>query len=101
MVDGDYDMVFSESWGAPYDPHSYVSSWTTPDEAHYSAMKDLPGKLEPTKFGPWVDEILSETSPATRRASWKTLLQEVGASDARTIRMWDPIPFPSLKTNRQ
>ena len=21
MVAGDYDMVFSETWGAPYDPH--------------------------------------------------------------------------------
>jgi nickel transport system substrate-binding protein len=27
MVGGDYDMVFSETWGAPYDPHSYVKSW--------------------------------------------------------------------------
>ena len=24
MVAGDYDLVFSETWGAPYDPHRYV-----------------------------------------------------------------------------
>ncbi|KAH8064924.1 bacterial extracellular solute-binding protein [Aureococcus anophagefferens] len=35
MVAGNFDVVFSQTWGAPYDPHSYVASWTTPDEAHY------------------------------------------------------------------
>ena len=38
MVNGDYDLVFSETWGAPYDPHSYVKSWASPDEAHYLSL---------------------------------------------------------------
>ena len=77
MVDGDYDMVFSETWGAPYDPHSYVASWTTPDEAHYSAMQGLSGRLDPEVFGDWVDAILSETDAAKRQANWTELLSEV------------------------
>lgn len=77
MVDGDYDMLFSETWGAPYDPHSYVSSWTTPDEAHYSAMESLDGKLEPSAFADWVDEILQETDSVKRQANWTDLLTEV------------------------
>ena len=35
MVAGNYDMVFSKTWGAPYDPHSYVNSWTTTDEGFW------------------------------------------------------------------
>ena len=42
MVDGDFNMAFSETWGAPYDPHAYAASWATPDEAYYAALKGLP-----------------------------------------------------------
>ena len=57
--------------------HSYVSSWTTPDEAHYSAMQGLSGKLNPDNFADWVDDILSETDGAKRQANWTELLTEV------------------------
>ena len=32
MVAGDFNMAFSETWGAPYDPNAYASSWSTKDE---------------------------------------------------------------------
>ena len=41
MVSGDFNLCFSETWGPPYDPHSYAASWKSPDEAHYAAFKNL------------------------------------------------------------
>ena len=42
MVDGDFHLAFSETWGPPYDPHSYATSWTAPNEAFYAALKACP-----------------------------------------------------------
>ena len=41
MVSGDFHLAFSETWGPPYDPHSYAASWNSPDEAYYAALKGL------------------------------------------------------------
>ena len=122
MTSGDFDMVFSETWGAapasllqrgrgrgarrsrgdaaargdvaatrartdrarprppagaPYDPHSYVASWTTPDEAHYPVMQTLDAPLDPASFAASVADVLSETDPATRQQKWTTILSDV------------------------
>jgi nickel transport system substrate-binding protein len=39
---GDFHMAFTETWGAPYDPHSYAASWRVPNEADFQAQQ---GKL--------------------------------------------------------
>ena len=75
MVAGNYDMVFSETWGAPYDPHSYVASWTTPDEAHYSALPTA--GIDTTQFAADVADILSESDAEARQAKWTTLLSSI------------------------
>lgn len=41
---GEFDMIFGESWGAPYDPHSYVSSFREPSHFDYQAQLGLPMK---------------------------------------------------------
>ena len=77
MVAGDFDLVFSETWGAPYDPHSFVSSWTTPDEAHYPVLQTLDAPLDPTTFASTVSTILAETDPVARQAGWTDLLSAI------------------------
>jgi len=77
MTSGDFDMVFSETWGAPYDPHSYAASWTTPDEAHYPVMQTLAPPLDPASFAASIADVLSETDPATRQQKWTTILSDV------------------------
>lgn len=39
MTTGNFNLCFSETWGPPYDPHSYAASWRSPDEAHFAALK--------------------------------------------------------------
>ena len=71
MVAGNYDMVFSETWGAPYDPHSFVASWTTPDEAHYSALPTA--GIDTTQFAADVADILSESEAEARQEGFVVL----------------------------
>lgn len=79
MTSGNFDLVFSETWGAPYDPHSYLASWTTPDEAHYPVMQTMSAPLNPTSFAAAVDEIMIETDSAERQKQYADLLGAVHA----------------------
>ncbi|KAJ8600934.1 hypothetical protein CTAYLR_005057 [Chrysophaeum taylorii] len=79
MVTGDYDLVFSETWGAPYDPHSYVASWTTPDEAHYSVLQTHEPPLDPKTFASWVANVSSEVDPVERQETWTEILSAIHA----------------------
>ena len=79
MVSGDYGMVFSETYGAPYDPHSFVASWTTPDEAHYSAMETLGPPLDPVTFAQLVRNVSEEVDPVERQDKWTEILSLIHA----------------------
>ena len=49
-LNGNFNVLFTRTWGAPYDPHSYFSSWAVPSHVEYSAI----GNLQP----PLTKEIL-------------------------------------------
>ena len=38
---GEFGLSFSETWGSPYDPHSYVSAWEAEDNANHNALAGL------------------------------------------------------------
>ena len=44
--EGLFDMMLTESWGAPFDPHSYLSSFRNPSHGDYAAQVGLPMKAE-------------------------------------------------------
>lgn len=44
--DGKFGMIFGDTWGSPYDPHSYLSSMRQPSHADYQAQLGLPMKAE-------------------------------------------------------
>lgn len=41
---GEFDLQYSLSWGAPYDPQSYFSSWRTPAHGDYQAQAGMPDR---------------------------------------------------------
>ncbi|WP_147818681.1 nickel ABC transporter substrate-binding protein [Salidesulfovibrio onnuriiensis] len=43
---GEFGMIFGDTWGAPYDPHSFCSSMRKPAHADYQAQLGLPMKAE-------------------------------------------------------
>merc|ERR1719181_732434 len=74
MVAGDFNLAFSETWGPPYDPHSYASSWNSPDEAYYAALKGLPAPNTQAVLGDKVTAVLKETNEAARETKWAEIL---------------------------
>ena len=44
--DGEFDLIFNDAWGPPYEPHSYLSSWRVPSHADFKAQSGLPMKKE-------------------------------------------------------
>jgi nickel transport system substrate-binding protein len=41
---GEFGMIFGDTWGTPYDPHSFCSSMRKPSHADYQAQVGLPMK---------------------------------------------------------
>ncbi|KNZ41141.1 nickel ABC transporter substrate-binding protein [Acetobacterium bakii] len=68
---GDFDLQYSLSWGTPYDPQSYVSSWRIPAHGDYQAQVGLEKKQ-------WLDEtitkIMIEADETKRADMYKEVL---------------------------
>ncbi|CAH1667151.1 Ni(2(+)) ABC transporter periplasmic binding protein [Hyphomicrobiales bacterium] len=69
--DGRFGMIFNRTWGAPYDPHAFVSSMRVPSHADYQAQLGLPDKAEiDAKIG----RVLISTDETARRQLYKDIL---------------------------
>eukprot|EP00944_MAST-04C_sp_MAST-4C-sp1_P009011 g9011.t1 len=80
MVAGNFNFAFSETWGPPYDPHSYAKSWSTTDEAYYAALKGLPEPNTKQVLNQKIDDVLKVESPITRQEKWREILNILHAS---------------------
>lgn len=71
---GDFDLQYSLSWGLPYDPQTYVSSWRVPAHGDYQAQAGLEKKE-------WLDqtigEVLVEQDEAARAEKYKQIFTYV------------------------
>ncbi len=71
---GAFDLMYSLSWGLPYDPQTYVSSWRVPSHADYQAQKGLEKKE-------WLDQtitdLLAEQDEQKRKDMYKDVLTYV------------------------
>lgn len=71
---GEFDLQYSQSWGLPYDPHTYVSSWRLPAHGDYQAQKGIAKKI-------WLDDtigrILSEQDKEQRQQLYHEILTYV------------------------
>lgn len=72
--DGRFGMIFNRTWGAPYDPHAFVSSMRFPTHADYQAQLGLPSKKH---IDALIDEVLSSTDEQQRRAIYRSILSEL------------------------
>lgn len=41
LLQGDYNIRFARTWGAPYDPHSYLTYWTAEGSPTYNDHANL------------------------------------------------------------
>ncbi|UAY97682.1 nickel ABC transporter substrate-binding protein [Dickeya dadantii] len=86
---GDFDLQYSLSWGTPYDPASYISSFRIPAHADYQAQKGLRRK-------PDIDSLIGEillTPNETHRQERYTRLFTLLADEAVYI----PLTYSKTK----
>lgn len=69
--DGRFGMIFNRTWGAPYDPHAFVSSMRVPSHADYQAQLGLPDKA---KIDAMIGEVLVSTDEAERQELYRDIL---------------------------
>lgn len=74
---GDFDLQYSLSWGKPYDPTSYISSFRVPTHADYQAQKGLKNKPEINLI---IGELLVTPDETLRKKLyvnlWRTLAEQ-------------------------
>ncbi|WP_241794086.1 nickel ABC transporter substrate-binding protein [Teichococcus vastitatis] len=68
---GDFGMIFGDTWGAPYDPHAFMSSMRAPSHADFQAQRGLPMKAEIDRR---IGAVLISTEEAQRAAEYRWLL---------------------------
>lgn len=68
---GEFDLMYSLSWGTPYDPQSYLSSWRIPAHGDYQAQIGLEKKE-------WLDQtitaVMIESDEETRKEMYADIL---------------------------
>lgn len=69
--DGRFGMIFNRTWGAPYDPHAFVSSMRAPSHADYQAQLGLADKPE---IDALIGEVLLSTDETRRQELYRDLL---------------------------
>lgn len=68
---GEFGMIFGDTWGAPYDPHSMVSSMRAPSHADYQAQVGLPMKAA---LDEKIAAVLVTVDEAKRREMYRDIL---------------------------
>jgi nickel transport system substrate-binding protein len=69
--DGRFGMIFNQTWGAPYDPHAFVSSMRTPSHADYQAQLGLPDKAE---IDAMIGKVLVSTDERKRQDMYREIM---------------------------
>lgn len=71
QTNGNFDMIFSDTFGIPYDPHAMISSMRIPSHADYQAQVGLPMKKE---LDQKIEEALLSTDEETRQELYTYIL---------------------------
>lgn len=69
--DGRFGMIFNRSWGAPYDPHAFMSSMRVPSHADYQAQRGLADKAIIDRE---IGEVLTTRDEHARQALYRDIL---------------------------
>ena len=86
---GDFDIQYVVSWGTPYDPQSYVSSFRVPAHADYHAQLGLPQKAQ---LDEWVSTLLITPDDTLRQTLYQQVLSTL-ADEAVYI----PLTYSRIK----
>ena len=71
---GDFDLMYSLSWGTPYDPQSYLSSWRIPAHGDYQAQIGLENKKGLDES---ITAVMIEPDEAKRKQMYADILSYI------------------------
>jgi nickel transport system substrate-binding protein len=74
---GEFGMVFTETWGPPYDPHAFLGAMRAPSHADWQAQHGLPEKAEIDRR---ITALLAATDAAARDADYRWVLGRLHAA---------------------
>jgi ABC-type transport system substrate-binding protein len=74
---GDYNLFFTRSWGAPYDPHTYLTSWDTPSHVEYSATGNLEPPMTQERLLEKIATVQQELDEIEIQTQWKEILDDI------------------------
>lgn len=90
---GDYHMMFTRTWGAPYDPHSYLTSWAVPSHVEYSAVGGLEPPMNRDRLLKMIADVQVQSDPFIISEQWAAIHQAVH-SQAIFLPLWGTrVPF--------
>lgn len=69
--DGEFGMIFNDTWGAPYEPHAMCASMRVPSHADYQAQSGLPMKAA---LDGKIGQALRATTDAERSGLYREIL---------------------------
>ena len=69
--DGRFGMIFNRTWGAPYDPHAFMSAMRVPSHADFQAQQGLADKPIIDKE---IGEVLETRDETQRQALYRDIL---------------------------
>ncbi|WP_416671326.1 nickel ABC transporter substrate-binding protein [Egbenema bharatensis] len=70
QTNGEFHLIFNDTWGPPYEPHAMVSSMRKPSHADFEAQSGLPMKAE-------IDQNISDVLVSTDETTRQQLYQEI------------------------
>lgn len=76
--DGNFDLIFNQTWGNPFDPHSFLSSMRQPSHADFMAQRDLPNKPQIDRA---INEILNTNDKKTLDENYHFVLNALQDSN--------------------
>lgn len=96
--EGDFHLSFSETWGAPYDPHAYAMGWIAGDEGHKQAFSSFDGSSSREELFKKIEKVLEEDDHAARETQWEEI-HNYYHEQATMLPMWG-IRIPTVLNNR-
>ncbi|SOC45165.1 nickel transport system substrate-binding protein [Rhizobium subbaraonis] len=70
--DGNFQLIFNSTWGAPYDPHAFASSMRVPSHADFQAQSGL---KEKHAIDAAIGAALASTDEAERQAKYDFIMR--------------------------
>jgi nickel transport system substrate-binding protein len=68
---GEFDLIFNDTWGAPYEPHAFCGSMRVPSHADFQAQAGLPMKA---RIDEAISRALTTLDETARREAYRYVL---------------------------